>query len=527
MKRCVYLFVVVLVVAVAACGAQATPTPKPTDTPPPTPTSTRTPSPTPTSPPPTPTPTRTPSPTPTPTPLPPTPTPTPTPKSASDIALSSVRIDVYTEEEGREVLAGHGSGTIIRGDGQIITNAHVVNGADEIVVCLTSDAGLPPTPTYNAEVVAVDYVLDLALIQITTDLDGHEVVRSELDLPALDVGSSDDIDLGHRIRIFGYPGYGSETVTLTQGTVSGFVSEDLGDGTMRVWIKTDTDISFGNSGGTAVDDRGLQIGIPTAGMGSEMETLGYLRPINLGTNYLLTGSCAPLVCAASVYEPNDDVPRAFGPLESGNTYTAYLHQDDVDLFTLEVLTLEPIQLDLTGIPEKADYDLGLFVADEDDVWPVDMSNAEDSTTERIVYSPSFTGTYYVGVWAYEGYSIQEPYVLEPLFNGDVEELGNVTVRGNLLDASTGRPIEGAVMFLLLPGVTAAEFEDSSLDDALVQASSITDATGLFVLEQVPRGNTYTGFIATETDFFWEDYWLTIPLAAPDVLDLGEIEVYTD
>ncbi len=525
MKRCVCLLALVLVVTVAACGAQEAPTPEPTNTP--RPTLTYTPTPTHTPLPPTPTPTGTPPPTPTPTPLPPTPTPTPTPKSASDIARASVRIDVYIEEDGVQVLAGHGSGTIISSDGQILTNAHVVSGADELVICLTSDAGLPPTPTYYAEVVEVDYILDLALIQVTTDLDGKEVVKAELDLPTVDIGSSDDIDLGHRIRIFGYPGYGSETVTLTEGTVSGFVSEDLGDGTVRVWIKTDTDISFGNSGGTAVDDKGQQVGIPTAGMGSEMETLGYLRPINLGTNYLLTGSCAPLVCAANIYEPNDEISQAYGPLESGESYAAYLHQDDIDLYTIEVQTLAPIELNLSGIPEKADYDLGLAVLDEDELWPMDISDAEGTTTERIVFSPFFTGTYYVAVWAYEGYSIHEPYVLEPRFDGDVEQQGNITVRGNLLDASTGRPIVGAVMFLLLPGVTAAEFEDSNLDEALVQASSITDETGLFVLEQVPRGNTYTGFIATENDFFWEDYWLTIDLADPDVLDLGDIEVYTD
>jgi S1-C subfamily serine protease len=209
----------------------------------------------------------------------PAPTPTPTPLPPSEIAKSSVRIDVFVEEQGRSVLAGHGSGTILTADGQILTNAHVVTGADELIINLTSDVDQSPTPTYYAEPIEVDHVLDLALLQITTDLDGNEVVRSELDLPALELGNSDDIALGQRICILGYPGIGRETVTFTEGTVSGFVSEDLGDGSERIWVKTDTDISFGNSGGTAVDDRGLLVGIPTAGVGSEMETLGYLRPL--------------------------------------------------------------------------------------------------------------------------------------------------------------------------------------------------------------------------------------------------------
>jgi hypothetical protein len=80
------------------------------------------------------------------------------------------------------------------------------------------------------------------------------------------------------------------------------------------------------------------------------------------------------------------------------------------------------------------------------------------------------------------------------------------------------------MFLLLPDVTGEQFIDSNSDPALVQASSVTDAEGIFVLEQVPRGNTYTGFITTPTDSFWENDWLTIEAGAPDDIDLGDLRV---
>lgn len=523
MKRLSCIIVIVVVLGVAGCGDSA-PTPTAISAVTASPTASATPSPTNTAIP-TFTPTYTPSPMPTATPFP-TPSPTASPPPASEIAKSSVRIDVFVEEQGRSVLAGHGSGTILTARGQILTNAHVVCGADELVVALTSDADQPPTPTYYAEPITVNYVLDLALIQITTDLDGNEVAPGELDLPSVKIGSSNDVALGERIRIFGYPGTGAETLTLTEGTVSGFVSEDLGGGSERIWIKTDTDIDRGNSGGTAVNDRGFLVGIPTAGMASEVETLGYLRPSKLA-NYLGDEPCPHLVSEASIYEPNEDPSMAYGPLQSKTSYTAYLHENDLDFYTIDVQVLDLIEINLADIADDVDYDLALLERSADDFWVLDVSEGEDTSSEKIIYSPSTTGTYYVLVFPFEGYSLTEPYSLQAAYDGDVEGLGNVTIRGRLLDADTGRPIEGAVMFLLVPGVTGEQFIDSSSDEKLVQASSVTDAKGIFVLEQVPRGETYTGFIAIGAESLWQDDWLTIALGDPDDIELGDIQVSTD
>ena len=120
MKYLSVLVAVVIVLGVAGCG---TSTPVPTTTP--TPMPTHTPSPTAT---PTVEPTATVTPTPT---FTPTPTPTPTPPSASEMAKSVVRIDIYVQEGGRSILAGHGSGSVLTADGLILTNAHVVRDADE------------------------------------------------------------------------------------------------------------------------------------------------------------------------------------------------------------------------------------------------------------------------------------------------------------------------------------------------------------------------------------------------------------
>ena len=114
----------------------------------------------------------------------PSPTPTPTPLPPSEIAKSTVRIDIMIKEKGSFVSVGHGSGTIITSDGIILTNAHVVADAPLLQISLISNIDEPPEPTYVAEVVAIDYVFDLALIQITTDLEGNEVIPNELGLQA-------------------------------------------------------------------------------------------------------------------------------------------------------------------------------------------------------------------------------------------------------------------------------------------------------------------------------------------------------
>ncbi|MGC8959005.1 MAG: trypsin-like peptidase domain-containing protein [Chloroflexia bacterium] len=189
--------------------------------------------------------------------------------------LQSVVQIIAVEQAGRNRVEPKwtGSGTIITPDGLILTNCHVAFPRamwddpqfdyDFLIVALTTRSDEPPEPTYRAEVVQYDPNLDLAVIRVTHLLNGTAMDPAKLNLPALTLGDSDLLEIGDDLFIFGYPGIGGETITYTSGKVSGFSREQGISG--RAWIKTDATIAGGNSGGTAVNDQGELVGVPTQG----------------------------------------------------------------------------------------------------------------------------------------------------------------------------------------------------------------------------------------------------------------------
>ena len=188
-------------------------------------------------------------------------------------------VALVTNKRGKQELRffGWGSGTIVSRNGLILTNYHVVDVSDlirenrrnrnvtvlenKMVVLITRQTDQPPVATYIADVVDALPNLDLAVLRITSDLTGKEVDPSTLNLPFIELGDSDRVEIEDALRIYGYPSIGGSTITFTRGSVSGFDSEPGVRG--RAWIKTDATISGGNSGGTALNDAGQLVGVPT------------------------------------------------------------------------------------------------------------------------------------------------------------------------------------------------------------------------------------------------------------------------
>jgi S1-C subfamily serine protease len=195
--------------------------------------------------------------------------PSATPTNPPDLHpfRSVVQIYAYAKNAaGILKAAWSGSGSIITTDGLILTNYHVAIGlgdlkAEKLLIKVAEREDADTTPKFIAEVVEANESLDLAVLRITTDPNGNRLDSTTLNLPALPIGDSTKLKPTDVLYILGYPGVGGNTITLTRGIVSGFLeAAALGDGE---WVKTDTTISGGNSGGAVLNDKGQLVGVPT------------------------------------------------------------------------------------------------------------------------------------------------------------------------------------------------------------------------------------------------------------------------
>ena len=151
----------------------------------------------------------------------------------------------YGEREDETPQQGLGSGVIVSPEGYILTNNHVIEGAQEIEVTLSDSRRA------IAKVIGTDPDTDLAILRIKLDR-----------LPVITLGNSDTAQVGDRVLAIGNPfGVGQ---TVTSGIVSALGRNQLGINTFENFIQTDAAINPGNSGGALVDVNGHLIGINTA-----------------------------------------------------------------------------------------------------------------------------------------------------------------------------------------------------------------------------------------------------------------------
>ena len=159
---------------------------------------------------------------------------------------------------------GVGSGVIFKADGYIVTNNHVVEGAQEIIVSLSDGR------TLNGKLIGADALTDIAVVKIDAN-----------DLPVADFGNSDDIVVGEPAIAIGNP-LGLEFMgSVTMGVVSALNRTlDISDRRLKL-IQTDAAINPGNSGGALANADGQVIGINSAKLAADgVEGMGFAIPSN-------------------------------------------------------------------------------------------------------------------------------------------------------------------------------------------------------------------------------------------------------
>lgn len=166
-------------------------------------------------------------------------------------------------QQRQRIERGSGSGFIINSSGQIVTNSHVVDGADRVTVTLKDGR------TFDGKVLGEDPVTDVATIKIDAN-----------NLPTLSVGNSDTLQPGETVIAIGNPLGLNNTVTAGIISATGRSSTDIGASDKRVdYIQTDAAINPGNSGGPLLNTRGQVIAMNTAIIRGA-QGLGFAIPIN-------------------------------------------------------------------------------------------------------------------------------------------------------------------------------------------------------------------------------------------------------
>jgi serine protease Do len=203
-----------------------------------------------------------------------------TPELYEAIIKASVQFMCF-DQSGRGLWQG--SGSFIGREGLILTNNHVVVNEQNNQVCpvlrisMMKNEDQPPEPRYVGRVVARLPNVDLALVQVASDLRGNPVPAGTR-FPAVPLGDSNAVRVGERIFNFGFPDINgtSETITVSSGSVNGFLEN-------RTFMKHDALSGPGGSGGGIYNLRGEMVAVHSAGVSGNNNTRQPLgRPLVLG-----------------------------------------------------------------------------------------------------------------------------------------------------------------------------------------------------------------------------------------------------
>ncbi len=470
----------------------------------------------------------------------------------AQLIAATVQIFGLFNENGELVPGYVGSGTMISPYGMILTNAHVASPAsqgdtgsepDSLGVAIIVSEDKPAVPSYLARVLAVDGFLDLAVIQITSTINGTAVDPNSLNLPYVALGNSDNVHVGDGINIFGFPSIGGNTITYTRGTISGFSSEDqLGD---RAWIKTDATISGGNSGGLAADNNGNIIGVPTIAAASrDTETsdcrqvqdtngdgvldqndscipiggfLNGIRPVNLATPLIQAAQAgrdytSPYGQSGVVSQPGGGNEAATGfvwlDTSSSGSQGCDWNETTVNAYPEGALCIAS-GFEYSGMTNgelmvEYWYQDGQKVGEYSYAWEWDESGLFGTYLPNDG-NPLPAGNYRVELYAGDS--------MKPIGSSSEVTVGSggggttqqpqqptgdtITVYGLVYDAATNKGIPGAYVFVLTPGTTYDEWVNANFAESYINTYLQTANDGSYEVTGIPRNTEFTLVFSVE------------------------------
>lgn len=296
------------------------------------------------------------------------------------------------------VPAGQGSGFLISNDGYILTNYHVIDGADSLTVKLANEE------EYSGTIIGYDDSIDVALIKIET----------KTSFPYIKLGNSDSVRVGDYAVAIGNPFGLSHTVTM--GIISA-KERVIGSGPYDNYLQTDASINPGNSGGPLFNLQGEAIGINTA-INPRAQGIGFSLPINKVTSILddlkengrpsrgwlglgLQPSENDAQQGAIVREVYPNTPASEAGLQSGDLITTFDGKsiEDIDAFIRLVGTYragdtvsldiirdrkeERLSITLGSRPSQQDLSAGRFLQPSVGDWGIKTSLAQGFGSDTI------------------------------------------------------------------------------------------------------------------------------------------------
>jgi serine protease Do len=451
---------------------------------------------------------------------------------------------------------GSGSGTIIDKElGLVLTNYHVVANPDrrnapceKYYILATTMPDIPPVPAFEAEFVDGSSEADVAVLRITGSMSGSPVKLEDLHSLEWETEegwkSADDLHLFDDVIILGYPVYTLDieyvTINVTDGKLSGFLNEENVDFN-RAWIKTNAQVSFGNSGGAAIDSEGRLIGIPTAFLEDvEYGKLTILRSLDLADPYvdsIREDSNTLVIDYNSTPEDTNERTDLVSIYISDITFATRQTRDEMPenpgtRFVNQDTRILYAYFDYEGMQDGYRCSLS---------W---MFNNERIVDDNIIWEWGENGTFFipltyennsnmpVGDYTFivevEGRELKRGFA-EVYYDRSTADRNSypdtVTIRGIIIDADTGRGIPGAIIGILEPGVSIADF--GRIQDGTYYAGfGECDRAGRYIIDNpLLKGQVYSVVILADGyEPLMVDNALRVPQNAHNVYNFDTIRL---